>query len=292
MSFQFELYARRMGQVNKPEARRFAVMFVGWGVKGVVAAEDAYRRIPPGFDYDCYIISDVETSQECQAINIRVEFELPHFLRKAEAIVTHAPEGYDAVLYLDSDVTVISDLDLDFILAKSAQHGLAMSIAPTYSLDEFRGFSRIMQAEGVELQGQLQYQAGVIGFSDLPAARNVMKIWLALCVRHAEDWNNDQPLLSLALEISGFQPYVLSKNYNLRGIFEPVIGRVRGWHSHSPVPANLNSYSEPYPPRLLAKDTLRPLRRFEIDRNWLHFYWRKHLMPVLYKVYVRLFRRK
>ena len=51
-----------------------------------MALEDAYRRIPPGFDYDDSIISDDETSQECQAKNIRVEFELPHFLRKAEAI--------------------------------------------------------------------------------------------------------------------------------------------------------------------------------------------------------------
>ena len=48
--------------------------------------EDAYRRIPPGLDDDCPIISDGETSQECQAKNIRVEFEFPHFLCKVEAI--------------------------------------------------------------------------------------------------------------------------------------------------------------------------------------------------------------
>jgi len=61
-------------------------MFVGLGSKSIFGAEDASRRIRSGFDDDWYIISDDETSQQCQAKNIRVEFELPHFLRKAEAI--------------------------------------------------------------------------------------------------------------------------------------------------------------------------------------------------------------
>jgi hypothetical protein len=58
----------------------------GWGVKAFSGVEDAYRRIRSGFDDDCCIISDDETSQQCQAKNIRVEFELPHFLCKAGAI--------------------------------------------------------------------------------------------------------------------------------------------------------------------------------------------------------------
>jgi hypothetical protein len=62
------------------------VIWVGWGVKAFSGVEDAYRRIPPGFDDDDYIISEDQTSQECQAKNIRVEFELPHFLCKVEAI--------------------------------------------------------------------------------------------------------------------------------------------------------------------------------------------------------------
>jgi hypothetical protein len=71
---------------------------------------------------------------------------------------------------------------LDFTLTKPTQHGLAISIAYTYDLDEFRGFSHVMHAEGVQPQGQLPHQAGVMDFSDLTEARNVMKISLALCV--------------------------------------------------------------------------------------------------------------
>jgi hypothetical protein len=270
------------------QQKRFAIMFVGWGNKGVLAAEEACTRLPGGEDCDLYIVSDTAVSRESKAKNILVHFELPHFLRKAEAIVTHAPNGYEAILYLDSDVTILSDLN--FLFAKSAQHGVAVAIAPTYSLDEFRGFAPIMLAEGIEPQGQLQYQAGVIGFSKTERVLAVLNTWLELCIRHAEYWDNDQPLLALAFETNRFQPYVLSKNYNLRGIFEPVIGRVRGWHSHSPIPANLNSYSAPYPPRLLARGKLRRLHRFEIDSKWILFLSRKYLLPIVYKAYLRIFR--
>jgi hypothetical protein len=281
----------RMNHENtlKGEHHR-AIMLVGWGPQGTLDAELAVRRLPVLSEYDVYIVSDYDLTLATPAQHLKVEFELPHTLRKAEAIASYSPTGYSSILYIDSDITLLEDVP--FVFEKAELHGLALAIAPTYLLDEYRTFGRVMDREGVPQQGQVQYQAGLIAFSKTPEVLHVFKKWIELGFRHTDIWIRDQPQLSLSLELSSFQPYVLSKNYNFRGLFEPAIGQIRVWHSHSPVPANLNSYSEPYPPRLLAKDTLRPLRRFEIDRNWLHFYWRKHLMPVLYKVYVRLFRRK
>jgi hypothetical protein len=55
---------------------------------------------------------------------------------------------------------------------------------------------------------------------------------------------SDQPYISLAMEMMGFNPYTLSPSFNCRGFGELISGSVRIWHSYNPVPtaaANLPS---------------------------------------------------
>ena len=265
-----------------------ALFLVGWGEKGALAAQEAVLRLPKTLDSDVFIASDFPVSGELNATWIPVTFSVPSYLRKAEAIVSYAPAGYEAVLYIDSDVTLLDDFD--YIFEKAKIHGLALAIAPTYSLDEYRDFSNVLEIEGIERRGQLQYQAGIICFSEQPRMRQVFEKWIELAERHQAICQNDQPQLSLAMEILNFQPFVFSKNYNLRGMYEPVIGRVRGWHSHASIPVNINHYSNPYPPRLLAKYKLRALRRYEYRSDFWRWEIRIYFLDPVYKKLRRVIR--
>lgn len=263
---------------DRPER---AVLLVGWGKQGTLAAEDAAERLPQGLQYDVFIASDFPLSRQSGARRIEIEFTMPSSLRKAEAISFYAPKGYKSILYLDSDVTIFDDFA--FLFEKAEKHGLALSIAPTYSLDEYRSFGEVMTREGVGHHGQLQYQAGVIVFTHQPKVKWVFDKWIELGRKHTDIWVRDQPHLSLAMEVVGFQPFVFSKNYNLRGTYEPVIGRVRGWHSNAPVPENLNSYESAHPPRLLAKYRLRALKPREYRSDFWKWAVRNHFLDPVYK---------
>jgi len=260
-----------------------AILFVGWGAKGTLDAELAVQRLPSQIERDTYIVSDHPLILKTPARHIAVDFAAEHTLRKAEAIVHHAPSGYSSILYLDSDITLLEDVP--YIFEKAERHGLALAIAPTYSLDEYRSFGKVLEREGVPNLSQLQYQAGLIAFSETEAVRRVFNKWIELGEKHSDIWVRDQPQLSLALELCDFQPFVLSKNYNFRGIFEPVIGKVRVWHSFSPVPDNLNSYSQPYPPRLLARGKIRRLGRNETHGDALSFFF---TTKVVNRAYLRV----
>lgn len=266
-----------------------AVLLVGWGPKGTLDAERAVLRLPSAQQADIFIVADHDLNLNTRASLIRVDFNLPHTLRKAEGIVTHAPKGYDSVLYMDSDITLMDDVS--YVFAKAEMHGIAMAIAPTYLLDEYRSFGEVLDREGVPRRGQVQYQAGLIGFSENARVREVFEKWLELGVRHRDVWIRDQPQLSLAFEICGFQPFVLSKNYNLRGMFEPVIGKVRVWHNFAAVPGNLNRYEKPYPPRLLARHRIRYLTRRETHDDWLKYSWRQLIILPSYRLLAPLLHR-
>jgi len=266
-----------------------AILLVGWGAKGTLDAERAVLRLPPDQQADIFIVADHDLTLDSRASLIRVDFKLPHTLRKAEGIVTHAPKGYDSVLYMDSDITLLDDVT--YVFAKAEMHGIAMAIAPTYLLDEYRSFGEVLDREGVPRRGQVQYQAGLIAFSENARVREVFEKWLELGARHRDVWIRDQPQLSLAFEICGFQPFVLSKNYNLRGMFEPVIGKVRVWHNFAAIPGNVNRYEKPYPPRLLARHKIRSLTRRETHNDWLKYSWRQLITLPLYRLVTPVLRR-
>lgn len=206
---------------------------------------------------------------------------MPSYLRKIEALVRFSPSGFDVVLYLDNDVKVLGDISLLF--DKAQEFGLALAIAPTYLLDHYHDFSRVLLEEKVAPRGQLQYNSGVIAYSPGTRVSKLFQEWLRLAHQYSENTLYDQVFLSLALEKNGFQPYVLSKNYNLRGRLEPVIGEVRVWHSRLPVPENLNAFSNRhFPPRLLAKGRIRDPFLWEYHSHWFPLLVKRYVLDPLY----------
>ena len=227
--------------------KRRAVVFVAWGDRFVAEVAACLERSPYLAEFDNYLITDLVTAVDIQGLQVvRVDFANEGLARKVE-MVEHLPAGYDSYVFLDSDTTVIADLELGF--RKAETHGMALAPAPHYSLDHFWGFDAVLRTEGIEPMGQLQYNTGVVFFSLTDETRHVFDLWRTLTERH---WNivaNDQPYLSLAFEESGFLPYVLSISYNYRGFGEPISGIVRVWHSHGSMPRDLNDFDDAWPPR-------------------------------------------
>jgi len=78
--------------------------------------------------------------------------------------------------------------------------------------------------------------------------------WYQLGRKHR--YHNDQPLLSMAMEQSGLNPYTLSPSFNYRGRGELISGKVFLWHSHLPYPKNINEFNSAWPPRRVIRGHL------------------------------------
>jgi len=114
----------------------------------------------------------------------------------------------------------------------------------------------------------MQYNAGVIFFHLTPIVRRVLERWRALCdaIGASTGFIHDQPFLTLAFEQLDFRPYVLAPLYNYRSMGEYAVGKVRLWHSHHALPADLNLYDEAWPPRRFI-DGIRASGSSEITRE-------------------------
>ena len=254
----------------KNSGAKVAVLAVAWSQVYVDQAVESIKqwREKLGDDFDYFLISDRPVMESDGFETIIAKFQLVGSSRKAEGIRQYLPSGYSEFLYLDTDIRIVGSIEFGFVQAKN--HGIAVALASTYVLDEFQGFEQILLAEGEKLGGQPQYNAGVIFFCTRDeAVRDVLDAWFDLCLRYQGKWNRDQHFLALAMLLQKFNPYVLTKAFNTRGVYEPVLGQTRIWHSNSPVPVNLNVEYSARIPRLLSKGKLRPLRRWEIQRKWL-----------------------
>jgi hypothetical protein len=232
----------------------YAVIFLAWGEPCINEAFSCIResRLP---DVRLFLITDRQTQvPTCHDVDlgvIRADFQQNGLLRKTE-IGDFIPSGFDAYLFLDCETRVLGDILLGF--QKARQHGMAMVQAPHYSLDYFFNFDRIMQKEKTQLQGQMQYNTGVIFFTLRPEVVKVFTRWKQLARTYADDFdNNDQPYLSLAMEQLQFNPYTLSPSYNYRAVGELISGPVRIWHSYEQVPAKLNEFVSSWPLRRVER---------------------------------------
>lgn len=227
-----------------------AVVFMAWGNQFVQEVESCVRKSKALQEYDLILITDEDTNLDiiqCKFSEIiTASFKTKGHLRKSE-LTDVLPDGYDTYLFLDSDTTVIDDISLGFV--KAEEFGIAMSPAPHYSLDHFWGFDQIMKHEGVDCRGQLQYNTGVIFFKYSLLVKSVFRRWMDLAIKYQQEFTNDQPFLSLAMEELGFNPYTLSISYNYRGFGDAISGIVRIWHSHEEMPAQINMFEEAWPPR-------------------------------------------
>jgi hypothetical protein len=231
-----------------------AVLFIAWGTPYVAAVQQCIdeSQLP---DHQVVVMTDMESDTSSLAPSVRVirhPFAFPGKERKLEALVA-LPDEFETVLFLDTDTRVLDDISLGFDQAE--RHGMALAPAPHYSLADFRTFRVAMEMEGLEPRGQLVYNTGVIFFAaDRPEVRALFALAMDLIRKHGRTAWGDQPYVSLAMELLGFNPYTLTPSFNYRGFGELLSGSIRIWHSNSPMPPDANVVDPGY------------LRRYEDGR--------------------------
>ena len=264
----------------RPETK--VVFWVAWGEVALAEVARSFDYARRHIDALFVVVTDSENFllEGLQTLHFR--FEERGFFRKAEVFAAGLFPPDSTVLFLDTDTCVLDDVEMGF--AAASRHGLALAPAPTYLLDEYRATANVLTAESLELAGQLLFNSGVVFFRNSSTNQALFAQWLEICHRHAKILKGDQEALTIAMEKMYLNPYVLSKSYNLRGIYEPVIGRTRIWHHRLPPPINLNVYDQPYPPRLLAKAKVRELRRAETHGDSLRFFITERIVNPCYRL--------
>jgi hypothetical protein len=252
--------------------RKNAVVWVNWGNSQGELLRRSIASVESNIDADLFLISDVAIDLPPAVKTVLFSFQESGYSKKPEALAKALPAGYDTYLFLDADTVVLRDVSLGF--DKAAKFGIALAPAPTYSLDEYHLTGTILERESVPLAGQLLYNSGVMFFSNRIHKTGLLERWLELCQKHQNVMRGDQEMLTIAMEILGINPYCLSKSYNTRGRYEPIIGTTRIWHQRSAVPPKINDFGTPYPPRILARGRLMQLRLKDTYGGGLMFFRR------------------
>jgi len=182
--------------------------------------------------------------------------DLPHEIIKVEAPWGDASSlnqkaamrdlsPFDETLYLDLDTVVLGNLDFGF--QKAAAFGIAIAICEA---PWGKRYPKIFTGE------QIEYNTGVVFFTK--KAEPVFDKWkeLAKTVDSAivavGDQGvytmpaNDQGSFALAIEQTGFNPFVLPLNWNFRPQWHrSFFGPIKVWHDYADPPAfftELNTY--------------------------------------------------
>ena len=239
---------------------RRAIVYMVWGAdfiqQAVRSASSAtFMGIPLVLITDIASQDFIPDKHPFSRIQLVKEFRSKDWLNKS-TLADHLPQEFNSFLYLDTDTVILKDVTFGFEQAE--KHGIAASQATSYCLPSHHEFRRIMLALGLPDAGQLQYNAGVHFFIRRPDVEAVFRLYqeMAFALSEQFDYKNrankrtDQPFLSFAMERLNFNPYTLSINYCYRGLdAEPVCGDIRIWHSHHPVPKNVNQYESFAGPR-------------------------------------------
>jgi hypothetical protein len=236
------------------------VVFIAWGqqyVEAVRSCIDA-SRLP---SYPVLVVTDPDTDTTALPAGVSVvrhDFKLRGKDRKLEAFAA-LPEGLKTALFLDTDTRVLDDISLGF--EKAERHGIAMAAAPHYSLGDFRTFREVMQREGIDPLGQMIYNSGVMFFAwDRPDVRAVFALALELAQKDPLARWSDQPYITLAMEMTHFNPYTLSPSFNHRAFGELISGSIRIWHSNDPVPPSAADLEPGYLHRYVDGQLTRTMR--------------------------------
>jgi hypothetical protein len=167
----------------------------------------------------------------------------PTSLNKKSSMLELSP--FDETLFLDLDTVVLGNLDFGFQKAK--QFGLALSICEA---PWGKRYPNIFTGDEIE------YNTGVIFFTK--TAKRVFDRWRELAptidssilaVNEQGIYKmpaNDQGSFALAVEQTGFHPFVLPLNWNFRPHWHSsFFGPIKIWHDYSDPPSffeELNSY--------------------------------------------------
>ena len=182
--------------------------------------------------------------------------ELPHEIIKVEAaggdhgslnqkskMLDLSP--FDETLFLDLDTVVLGNLDFGFNKAKTFGMAIAICEAPWG-----KRYPKIFTGDEIE------YNTGVIFFTK--DAVPVFEQWKELAmsvdssISHIKDGKlgimtaNDQGSFALAIEKTGFNPFVLPLNWNFRPMWHrSFFGPIKIWHDYADPPPffeELNAY--------------------------------------------------
>ncbi len=245
-------------QIGHPWRR--VIAYIAWGEQFVrLAAKNSASAMFLGIPI--ILITDREGArfipEEHPFSNVvEVERFRSYDMLAKSTIYDLVPDEYDSILYLDTDTVVLKDITFGFEMAE--RYGIALCPATSYCLPSHHDFRRIMIDSGLPDVGQVQYNAGVHFFVRRPDVKDVYDFYQKCSYELSEKFKYrnargklaDQPFLSFAMEMLTFNPYTLSINYCYRGLdAEPACGDIRIWHSHHPVPLDINKYESHAGPR-------------------------------------------
>jgi len=130
---------------------------------------------------------------------------------------------YESTVFLDTDTVVLGDLSFGFEMAE--KHGIAISIAPACYAGRW----------DTDLGDAVEYNTGVVFFRKSPEVQSVFDFWVSIADTH----RNDQATFAQAIIKTGFNPFVLPRNWNYRGgiDYPQVYGPIKVWHSRVPLDA-------------------------------------------------------
>jgi alpha-N-acetylglucosamine transferase len=159
----------------------------------------------------------------------------------------HDLSPFDETLFLDADTTVLGRLDYGFI--KARQFGFAL----THSANPWnRRYHKLVQHED-----EAEYSSGVVFFVKRREMQRLFDDWLYLSTNTdsttlydsdegvKEQKYNDQALLTLAIHLTGLNPFVLPQNWNLVPKYQrQFFGPVKIWHGAEDIPQSLLKWNE------------------------------------------------
>jgi len=189
--------------------------------------------------------------------------ELPHEIIKVEAPSGDASSlnkksamlelsPFDQTLFLDLDTVVMGRLDFGF--EKAQKFGIAISIC---EVPWAKRYSKLFSGD------QVEYNTGVIFFNR--KAEPLFDCWKGLAAKvdssivHVREGRvdvmpaNDQGSFALAVEKTGFNPFILPLNWNFRPhSYRSFSGPIKIWHDYADPPPFLDELNNYY----LNKDSI------------------------------------
>lgn len=165
--------------------------------------------------------------------------ERADLLEKAKMM---AMTPFAETLYLDADTVVLGRLDFGF--DKAVRHGLACAVCECPWARRYTGIAGDL----------VEYNTGVLFFTR--QARPVFDAWQRLAPavdssipifvgeKLAHMPINDQAGFALAVERTGFLPFVLPLNWNFRPKWhKSFFGPIRIWHDYGEVPDEIEAWN-------------------------------------------------
>jgi hypothetical protein len=201
-------------------------IYVYWGTKFEAELKrsiDSLKRYHPELPIEVYKLPDNSTLLDKAAMMDKTPFE--------------------STVYLDTDTVVMGRLD--FAFEKAEKFGLACCICECPWARRYGGLTGDV----------IEYNTGVLFFTK--QAKPVFDSWKANAatmdssIRLYIDGrvktmpSNDQGGFAKAMEDTGYNPYVLPLNWNMRPIWHKTFfGPIRIWHDHTDVPDGLLFWNE------------------------------------------------